>query len=369
MVAWVHVMARIRAVTMFLQPPSWEKPLLSEYIAGKGSQLREALSKLGLSGEVWTVRLSLPPIPREADPVRVAQAVQEALDESGATMAAAVHLDTRDPRLGRMAEALEYPGIHGSVRLLSEEDAGAAADLIMEVSKHDPGEATRLAVDLTGKGLSTPYYPMSSNTIGEEAVALALLYTGELLAGARSGDIVGEARRVFLDAAKHGSNIAGELGVRFLGLDLSPSPWMEMSVAQVIETISGSPLGGPGSLAAVRRLNEDVWRAGEDLPTVGFNETMLPVAEDNVLKERTLEGRLRVRDLAMLTVGCLAGIDMVVLPGDIDPVVIRNLILDQIVVQRLKNRPLGMRLIVYEGAKPGDKVNLGKFGSTPVSPL
>jgi uncharacterized protein (UPF0210 family) len=362
-------MAKIRAVTFFLKPPSWDKGVLGGYVAEAGSRLIEALRGLGIAEEVWSTRLSLPPLPQGIDPVEVAQAVQEALDESQASFSAAVHLSTSDARLERLPEALEQPGVYGSIRLESPGHAGRAAEIMAEVSRRDPEAATRLALDLTGKGLHTPYYPMSSNMEGDESIGLALLYTGELLAGARSGGIGVEARRVFEWAVEQGHSIAERLGVRFAGLDVSPSPWMEMSVARVVETISGRPLGAPGSLAAVRMLNEEVWRAGEGLPLIGFNETMLPVAEDNVLKERVLSGELRVRDLALLTLGCLAGIDMVVLPGEYGESVVRGLILDQLVVYRVKSRPLGMRLILYDGVRPGDKVRLGKFGEVPVSEL
>ena len=362
-------MAKIRAVTFFLDPPSWEKGLLIEYMAEAGSRLRQALSDLGILGNVWSIRLSLPPLPGGVDPVEVAQAAQEALDESGATFSAAVHLDAGDPRADLLPEALESPGVYGSLRLRDPGDAGRAAGILVAVSRRDPEEATRLAIDLTGRGLATPYYPMSSNVAGDEGIALALLYTGELLAGARAGRIAREARSVFEWALEQGRMIADRLGVGFLGLDLSPSPWMEMSVARVVEVLSGVPLPEPGSVAAVRRLNEEVWEAGRGLPTTGFNETMLPVAEDNVLKERTLEGRLRLRDLSMLTVGCLAGVDMAVIPGEYGVGVVRSLLADQLVVQRLKGMPLGMRLVVYDGAAPGSKVRLGKFGEVPVSSL
>ncbi|MDK2384103.1 MAG: DUF711 family protein, partial [Candidatus Korarchaeota archaeon] len=167
---------------------------------------------------------------------------------------------------------------------------------------------------------------------------------------------------------EQGRGIAGEIGTAFIGIDVSPSPWMEMSVARVVEALSGVSVGAPGSLSAIRRLNEAVWRAGKGLPLIGFNETMLPVAEDNVLKVRTLEG-LRVRDLALLTLGCLAGIDMVVLPWEGGAEALGGLILDQVVVHRLKAMPLGMRVILYEGVRPGDKVELDKFGAVPVSAL
>ncbi|MCD6105872.1 MAG: DUF711 family protein, partial [Thermoplasmata archaeon] len=120
----------------------------------------------------------------------------------------------------------------------------------------------------------------------------------------------------------------------------------------------------PGIMYVIWRINEAVWDGMDDM-SIGYNELMLPLAEDNVLKERGREG-LRATDLLRMTAACVAGLDMVVLPGDIDAGILKGLILDQYAIREVKGRPMGTRLIVYPGASVGDVVPLGIFGDVPV---
>jgi uncharacterized protein (UPF0210 family) len=55
---------------------------------------------------------------------------------------------------------------------------------------------------------------------------------------------------------------------------------------------------------------------------------------------------------------------MAVVPADLNG--IAGLILDVASYSRAKRRTLGVRLIPVEGAEPGDKVDLGRFGEAPV---
>jgi uncharacterized protein (UPF0210 family) len=66
----------------------------------------------------------------------------------------------------------------------------------------------------------------------------------------------------------------------------------------------------------------------------------------------------------MLTGACVAGLDMVAVPADTQGVA--GLILDVASYSRAKGRTQGVRVIPVEGAEPGDKVDLGRFGEAPV---
>jgi len=94
---------------------------------------------------------------------------------------------------------------------------------------------------------------------------------------------------------------------------------------------------------------------------------MLPLAEDSKLKARASEGDLTARYLAMLSGVCVAGLDMVPVPASVNDVA--GLFLDVAAYALAKGRALGVRLIPVEGAEPGDRVDLGRFGDAPVIPI
>lgn len=51
-----------------------------------------------------------------------------------------------------------------------------------------------------------------------------------------------------------GAQLAQQAGVRFAGIDLSPAPAGQDSIAAAIEAASGQPLGAPGTLALAAAL-------------------------------------------------------------------------------------------------------------------
>jgi len=97
---------------------------------------------------------------------------------------------------------------------------------------------------------------------------------------------------------------------------------------------------------------------------VGFNEVMLPLAEDDRLKELAAVGQLRFRDLLAATPACVAGLDMVPLPSTTETRVLKWVMRDLDAASKLKRKPLGMRVLLV-GAAPGEEVELGMFGKTP----
>ena len=359
-------MVKIRAATLFLQPPSWESQALRSYVETRASRFAEVVEDLGLGGVVWSLRLSFPPPPQDVETERLAENITSSMEGSGVRYAAALHLDASDRRARELVDVLPAYPLYSSLRTPRFEDLKPAAKLILDVSRRDPLAAARLAIDLQGSGLLTPYFPLSSNIAGREGLAVALLYADALLEGVKTGTLESKIRETLEWAEGVGLRLSSTLGVEFFGVDASPSPWMDESVARVVEILSGVAIPEPGTFTALRRLNEAVWRGSVAIRSTGFNETMLPVAEDNVLKERVREGSLNVRDLVALTASCVAGVDMVVLPSDTDHRLIEGILADQKTIVSIKGRPLGSRLIVYEGAAPGDYVELGFFGKVPV---
>ncbi len=238
-------------------------------------------------------------------------------------------------------------------------------DLFMGILKKlvDLGSwvSSRRIAALIGDAVLTPYYPDSINLGNRHGIALSLLYADDILK--EGNKLVNALNGIFRRAEVIGKEIAEELGVEYLGIDASLSPWGLNSVVKAIEGIYGLRFGEPGTLSAIYDLNRSIWRALEDVKSTGFNEVMLPVAEDELLKSRVREGLVTFSKLIKYTVSCVAGIDMVPIPSS-QLGLLRGLIRDLHAIVSIKRRSMGLRLIPYPGNEA--EVDLGDFGSTPV---
>lgn len=363
-------LAKVRALTVFASPSGWSRKELSDHVADLAGRVVEAVraaeNEYGIG--VWSIRIALPPLPAGVSPVKVASAVTEALDGTGVGLHATVHVADGDKRLPELVEALASYPTYASIAVRGD-TVEAAHVVVRKLGLTDPLAATRVAVTLGGSTL-TPYFPASVNWEHTPGVAVAMLYVREFRRSLTEGrpDYALEAVSRACDLAK---DVSRRCGLSFLGVDLSLSPWMSDSVGELIEELSGGAGWGLTALKAILRANALVRSLRDALTsfgarTTGFNEVMLPVAEDDILKARVKNGTLRLNDLVMYTSVCVAGLDMVVLPESADESFIRSLLEAVGAIARARGKALGARLIVYPGVRPGDVVDLGRFGKTPV---
>jgi uncharacterized protein (UPF0210 family) len=364
---------RIRAVTLFLDLTGKDAIAIRSYLEDKVRSFLEAIDEFRSKGIIWGrgVRLSVSHPCKGEEKVKLARIVREECESIGVNMISGFVYDAAvdDPKI---IENLSSIGVYISVKLSSPIYYGKVVELLSKISYKDPISLTRIATLLGEEGdFLTPYFPLSMNTRYGEGIALALLYARDLIDTYRAEGLSGmveSACRILSQAESIGRYIASRMGVDYYGLDYSLSPWMDDSVALLIEEISESTLPNPGSLHTVSRINSLIHEAATRcgiLPT-GFCEIMLPVAEDNILKERVREDMLRLRDLIALSLFCVAGVDMVVIPAEIPKKVLLGVMLDLSEVSKLKGKPIGLRVILYPGVKPGDRIDLGVFGETPV---
>jgi len=300
--------------------------------------------------EVWTKRLSLPPTPKGISLDRLAE-----FEVDSRISYALVHISDKDSRIRDLSGFLRSTRSSFASVLLR------TPDRIREISKLveslEPEIATRFSILLNEDFLATPYYPAGSANVSEDSLALSLRYVKEFAEG-KGAEALREADEV-------GRKLSLSLGLYYLGIDPSLSPWMEESVGKLIEDRS-SKIFSFGNLNAISSINREILTsvAKAGVRGIGFSELMLPVAEDSVLTERVGEGVLTLRDLLLYSSVCVAGLDMVAV--NLTGSNLEALLRDAFAVYLTKGRPYGVRLIVFPGSQALDRVEIKGFGATYV---
>ena len=222
---------------------------------------------------------------------------------------------------------------------------------------------TQARISLVLKGpLMTPYFPSASSLNDESSVMASLLYLRYISSLLRNGISLSSALLSASDYVdKILSDISQNSGIANAGIDLSLSPWMEESIYDVIKAYHDVDFPYMYTLYSI---NKELELASMKTRSIGFNEVMLPLAEDNWLKDLTSRGILRIRDFVSLSVICVAGVDMIPLPNFRQDE-LEAIISDILTLSLIKRRVVGVRLIKTK-LNPGDTLSLPLFGDTPI---
>jgi hypothetical protein len=360
---------RIRALTLHLSRGLLENEGVVE---DKMYRLLEArdLVESGLGIEVDSVRVTLPNT-GDTEFFEILEVVARVKPEE-----VLVSMGNIGSSSSRLKEAVgEAVSSNLYIGILLEEPTWDASrrisKLIHDIAEEDLGSTTRVGVNVLGEPIYTPYYPLSYSPGDRVSLTASLTYPNYLREAYQKGGVkgLGEAvENAGLTALKALGEATKSLEAGLGGVDLSVAPWMEESSLGLAEAVAGVRMPKPGFAMGVRVVNEVLESVASKIGlAVGFNELQLPVAEDLKLKARVSEGEITARDLARLSGVCLAGLDLVAVPGDVDGVA--GLILEVAAYSRAKGRVLGVRVIPVEGAQPGDAVTLPRFGETPVIPI
>src|SRR5947209_762522 len=147
--------------------------------------------------------------------------------------------------------------------------------------------------------------------------------------------------------------LASRHGLIFAGIDLSPAPLGEDSIASALELCGYGPVGAPGTLAVAAALTASLKQA--DLPTCGYCGLMLPVLEDAVLGRRWEEGLVNAHQLLLYSAVCGTGLDTLPLPDNMEAQEIAHLLLDVATLALRLNKPLSARLFPVPGKHAGER--------------
>jgi len=352
---------RIRSVTVFYAHDGGREAMLRE--------LEEVLPKIVEHSSRYnpmSVRLSLPP--SSSLDVDLVAEVKSVASKFGVGLVAAAHILDERPRvkvedLVKAIRVGSYASLWGGKNAVNEEVLDLYVRVLKELRRAGEGVLGMRIGLLFGEILQTPYYPISMQLKDGVGLGLALLYPEDLLR--QSPDDVETRLKVLFERAYNiGKEVAEACGVEFYGVDYSLSPWNDESVVAVIERHWNVVFGSVGTFAAIKRLNELIGAASRSYKPMGFNEVMLPVAEDSRLKDRIEGGLVDVYKLSYYTLACVAGLDAVPLSVE-DQRSLIELLKDLHCHSVIKGRSLGVRLMLVDG----DWVEVPRFGRTPVLKL
>lgn len=240
-----------------------------------------------------------------------------------------------------------------------------AAQLIKRLSQVESnGFGNLYFAALTNVSGNIPFFPAGYADDGHGAGAFALAMESADLAVEAFSEAkdMQEAFLFYQQAIERAAGMleqtAKELskatGMEFLGFDFTPAPFVDagQSVGGALERLTGAPLGGIGSLAAIGMLMSALDQA--KFTRSGFNGLMLPILEDTILAQRSSEGILTIKDLFLFSTVCGTGLDTVPLPGDITEDQLFAILLDIAVLSKRLGKPLTARLMPIPGKSAGD---------------
>lgn len=377
-------MVPIRTLTLGVAEPH---PLTGEVVAKAAESLRRAEKACRDAGrEVQTLRLSTRPVFRDMTPTPAyARDLQAMLDDAGVgycSLGPAIDGVEIIPDLLAGNDALNCtvrldgntaaarPAAEVMLRLANETEEGFGNFRFAALARVEPG---------------APFFPAAYHD-GPASLTVGL-QGASVVAEAARGGLDGLTERTAAALVAEATPVvrlveraAGDLGVRFGGIDLSPAPNGTDSIAAAFETAlgpgseaesetafragrearlgagceaAGGAFGGPGTLAVAAALTAAIRHT--TLPTCGYNGLMLPVMEDVVLARRWEEGRFGLHDLLAYSSVCGTGLDTVPLPGDSDPADIERLLLDVTALAVRLGKPLSARLFPVPGTTSGER--------------
>ena len=222
------------------------------------------------------------------------------------------------------------------------------ADVVLNVGVSGPGVIARsLERIINKKGRQN----LKLDDIAEEIKQITFRVT-------RCGELIGR-------------QVSKELDVEFgvVDLSLAPTPKVGDSVGEILQILGVDDVGAPGTTAIVAMLNDAVKKGGifASKAVGGLSGAFVPVMEDAVLAEAVGKGALTIEKLEALTCVCSVGLDMVPIPGDVDPATISAIIADEMAIGMVNNKTTAARLIPVPGKKAGEIVSFGGlFGESPI---
>jgi uncharacterized protein len=372
---------RIRTITAFVRIEPAQSRSQIEQTVDMLRQAKAAFEKRGY--EVQTTRITTQPFTRYVGIRSTTEALDlfKNLDNLSKKDSFLLNIGPLTPtdladatKLELLDQALATTKVNAS--LVVADDGGvrwsavrAAAGVIKYLEDHSPNGANNF--DFAAVAMvppHTPFFPASHHdgaghefSIGWEAGA----FVSDVVVGA-NGDmqvakelLAHEFEREARAVDTIATQVESESGWKYMGLDPTPAPITDSSIAAAVETLSRAKFGAMGTLSAAAVITEAVHSIS--VKRVGFSGLMLPVLEDPVLAERWSEGTFDLDSLLAYSAVCGTGLDTIPLPGDVSEQQLERIIGDMASLAFKWHKPLTARLIPAPGKKAGDRTDFN-FG-------
>jgi len=367
---------KVRAITGFVR---LDRAQYAKQVTDALEVLRAAQREFEKQGyEVESLRIVTQPLGElvkglsETD----AQAFLKALDDLSAkekflpNVGPAMLRDSDDPRVMRLlAQALStLPHIEGNAVLAGEDGIywkviRQSAALVRYVTDHSPGSIGTF--NFTGTAMLQPYapfYPGAYHTgagrqfsIGFEGASVVQ----EVFSRAQR-DFVGTRAELTKELTVHarvaesiGQKVAAARRWTFMGVDVTPAPLGDVSIAAAIESYTGARFGSSGTMTAALIITTAV--KAVPVKQIGYSGLMVPVMEDKVLARRWGEGAFNIDSLLAYSSVCGTGLDTIPLPGDVSEEQLVRIFGDMASVAWKWRKPMSARLQPVKGKRAGDQ--------------
>ncbi len=367
---------KVRAITAFvrLDPVDYRRP-----VADALAVLRSAKAELARQGyETETLRVVTQPLGELIGGLTDEQALKFLADLNAlsgsegfiANVGPAMLRDSDDPRAVRVLEkALStLPNLQASTLIAGADGIhwrviAQTAALVRYVADHSPHSQGNFG--FTASALLKPYGPFYPGAWhdgpgGQFSIGLESANVVQAVLGRTKGDFdraIAELTQQLTIHAKVaesvGSRIAASSKWTFMGVDPTPAPLGDISIADAMEQYSGARFGGSGTLTAALIITTAV--KSVPVKQVGFSGLMVPVMEDKVIAERWAQGALSTDSLLAYSAVCGTGLDTVPYPGDISEEQIARILGDVASLAWKWNKPLSARLQPVKGKRAGEK--------------
>ena len=364
---------KIRAITAFI---NLDRTQYQQQVADAMTMLKRASTIFETRGyEVETIRISTQPFAEYTKGLSNEQALAffkdyDALatkDKFAASIGPAMfHAEDPESQADLLVDVLKNTKSINASLVVADEGgvrwpsvgAAARAMLKLSVTEHSQANFSFSAIALVPP--LTPFYPGSYHTGFGHQFAIALESANTVAAVFQGAPDLATARRRLTErlgsAAFDIEALAGRVdqdtGWTYMGIDLSPAPLKDVSIAAALETLSGQPIGSPGTLTGAATITAAIRDIA--VKQTGYSGLMLPVLEDSRLAQRWSEGRISLDALLSYSAVCGTGLDTVPLPGDVSEQQLEFIIGDMASLAVKWHKPLSARLLPVAGKKAGD---------------
>jgi uncharacterized protein (UPF0210 family) len=381
---------RIRAVTAFIEvdPTNYGSQIenAQKFLAGA----KEAFNRAGFEGAGG--RITTQPFPlytkgmSTPDALALIRKMREAAskEHNGLNIGPAMIGDDDDTApVSLLVEVLSSVSVNANLIIADEQGIHwrglrQAARLIKEVSQRSPhGDGNFNFGAIAMMKPFGPYYPGSYHLGKGHAFAVAMEGANVVADVFAHYHDPREAEQHLTDALSKYTKeaeavamaVASRTGWTYQGIDATPAPGGDNSIAGAIESFTGAAFGSSGTMTAAGIITRAV--QSTSVKRVGYSGLMIPVMEDKLLARRWAEGTFNLDSMLAYSAVCAGGLDTVPLPGDVTEEQIGRILGDVAWLAFRWNKPLAARLLPAPGKHVGEQTEFSSaaLARTTIQPL